>query len=157
MKFSTKEDVEAPAELIFSAMSDFASFERSAMRRGAEVARVDPAAEVGIGMTWSLRFPVRGKMRRAVCELEQFDPPNGLRCRMESNGFDGLLTLGLVALSRTRTRLGVQLEVKPRTLTARLLLQSVRLNRASYVRRFEGRVQKFASELELRHLSRRMP
>ncbi len=155
MKFSTKEDVEAPAELIFAAMSDFVAFERSAMRRGAEVARVDPVGEVGVGMTWSLRFPVRGKMRRAVCELEQYDPPVGIRCRIESSGFDGVLTLGLFALSRTRTRLAVQLEVKPRTLAARLLIQSVRLNRSSYTRRFEGRVQKFAADLELRHLKLR--
>ncbi len=157
MKFSTREDIEAPAEVVFDAMSDFAAFERSAMRRGAEVSRVDRVADLGVGLTWSLRFPVRGKMRRAVCELEQYDPPNGMRCRLESSGFDGLLTLGLVALSRSRTRLGVQLEVKPLTLKARLLLQSVRLNRASYERRFEGRVQKFASDLELRHLKRRMP
>lgn len=151
MKFSTKEDVEAPAELIFAAMSDFAAFERSAMRRGAEVARVDPAGEVGVGMTWSLRFPVRGKMRRVVCELEEYDPPLRIRCRMEGSGFDGVLTLDLVALSRSRTRLAVQIEVKPRTLTARLLIQSVRLNRASHSRKFEGRVQKFAADVELRH------
>lgn len=157
MKFSTKEDVEAPAELIFAAMSDFAGFERSAMRRGAEVARVDPAGEVGVGMTWSLRFPVRGKMRRVVCELEEYDPPVGIRCRIEGSGFEAMLTLGLVALSRSRTRLGVQLEVKPRTLAARLIIQSVRLNRASHTRKFEGRVQKFAADLELRHLKCRTP
>ncbi len=155
MKFSTKEDIEAPADLIFDAMSDFAAFERSAMRQGAEVTRVDPVADIGAGMTWSLRFPIRGKMRRAVCELEQFDPPAGLRCRIESTAFEGSLTLGLVALSRSRTRLGVQLEVKPRTLAARLLMQTARLNRASYTRRFEGRVQKFAAELELQQIKRR--
>ncbi|WP_347311320.1 SRPBCC family protein [Defluviimonas sp. SAOS-178_SWC] len=157
MKFSTKEDVEAPAEIVFGAVSDFAAFERSALRRGADVARVDPAAEAGVGMTWSLRFPVRGKMRRVVCELDEYDPPSGLRCRIEGKGFNGMLTLGLVALSRSRTRLAVQLEVKPQTLAARLLLQSVRLNRASYTRRFEGRVQKFAADLELRHLTSRAP
>ncbi len=152
MKFSTREDIEAPAELVFDSMSDFAMFERAALRRGAEVSRVDRLAETGPGLTWSLRFPLRGKMRRVVCELARLDRPEAMHLTAESTGFQIWLTVQLVTLSRSRTRVQVDLEVKPRTMTARLIMQTVRLNRASYARRFEGRVQKYASELELRHV-----
>lgn len=157
MKFSTKEDIEAPTDVVFDALADFASFERAALRRGAEVSRVDRLAENGEGLTWSLRFPVRGKMRRVVCELERFARPSEMHFAAESTGFEMTLTLGLVALSRSRTRLGVIFEIKPRSLTARLMLQSIRLNKANYVRKFEGRVQKYAADLELRHLRHRTP
>lgn len=157
MKFSTKEDIEAPAEVVFDALANFAAFERAALRRGADVSRVDRLAEVGPGLTWSLRFPVRGKMRRVVATLERFERPAAMAFVAESTGFDMWLNADLISLSRTRTRLSVAFEVKPRSITARLMLQSVRLNKASYTRRFQSRVQKYAADLELRQLDARKP
>lgn len=157
MKFSTKEDIEAPAEFVFDSLANFPAYERAALRRGADVTRVDRLAKVGPGLTWSVRFPVRGKMRRVVCELERFDHPEAMEFIAESPGFNATLAVGLIALSRTRTRLAVDLVIKPRTLTARLMLQSIRLNKANYTRQFQARVQKYAADLELRHLGPRMP
>ncbi|WP_413875566.1 SRPBCC family protein [Albidovulum sp.] len=155
MKFSTREDIEAPAGTVFAAASDFAAFERAALRRGAEVARADLTAPPGAGTAWSVRFPVRGRMRRLVCTLDHFDPPNGLVCRIDGSGFGGAMTLNLVALSRGRTRLAVQLEIRPLTIAARLMVQAARLNRGAHVRRFEERVQRFAAQVELREAQRR--
>ncbi|MEZ5777863.1 MAG: SRPBCC family protein [Paracoccaceae bacterium] len=152
MKFSTREDIEAPADAVFDALSDFEAFERAAMRRGADVSRIDPVAPIGEGLSWNLRFPVRGKMRRMVCILRRYDRASAIGLHGESNGYLAQLDLTLLALSKGRTRLGVELEIRPRTLPARLMLQSVRLSKSSYSRRFEARVQKFAADLELQHL-----
>ena len=61
MKFSTTEDIAAPAEAVFDAFCDFASFERAAMRRGAEVQRLDHMAVPGVGMAWHAPFDMRGQ------------------------------------------------------------------------------------------------
>ncbi|MDW4551329.1 SRPBCC family protein [Defluviimonas sp. D31] len=151
MKFSTVQDIAAPAELVFDAVSDFASFERAALRRGAEVSRVDRPEEGILGTTWSLRFPLRGRMRRLVCDVQRFEPPNAMLVGAESGGFEMTLTVGLVALARSRTRLGLDLDIRPRSLSARLVLQTLKLKRAGYMREFEGRVKRYAEELEQRH------
>ena len=155
MKLSTREDIEAPADRVFAAASDFAAMERAALRRGAEVSRADLTVAAGPGMAWSVRFPIRGRMRRIVCTLEHFDPPNALSCRIDGSGFGGHLTLSLVALSRARTRLAVQFEIRPQTIAARLLIQTARLNRGAHARRFAERVQKFAADIELREARER--
>lgn len=155
MKLSTREDIEAPAGTVFAAASDFVAFERAALRRGAEVVRADLSAPPAPGLAWSVRFPVRGRMRRVVCTLDHYDPPNALSCRIDGSGFGGMMTLNLVALSRGRTRLAVQLEIRPLTIAARLIVQAARLNRSAHLRRFEERVQRFAAQVELREAQRR--
>ena len=50
MKFSTREDVEVPIDQTFGIICDFDAYERSAMRRGAEVLRTDNLSRPGVGM-----------------------------------------------------------------------------------------------------------
>jgi hypothetical protein len=54
----------------------------------------------------------------------------------------------LVALSRGRTRLSVELELKPRSISARLLVQSLKLARANLNKKFHLRMADYARELE---------
>ncbi|HCI07161.1 MAG TPA: hypothetical protein DE314_07355, partial [Sulfitobacter sp.] len=62
MKFSTREDVEVPIDQAFALICDFDAYERSAMRRGAEVRRVDDLSKPGVGMKWAASFKMRGKI-----------------------------------------------------------------------------------------------
>lgn len=148
MKLSTRQDIEAPVDRVFAALSDFPAFERAALRRGAEVARIDGLTVPAAGMSWSLVFAWRGKRRRAVCMLHDYAPPEAMRLTAEGEGIDLTLALGLMALSRGRSRLGVALELRPRSLTARLMLQTARLGKARLVRKFEARIAEFALRIE---------
>lgn len=151
MKFSSHEDIEAPIEEVFGDVTDFQAFERQALRRGAEVQRVDDLIQPGPGMMWDAAFDLRGKRREVRIELTRLDPPNGLLAESRSPGMEGRFEVDLVALSRGRTRLSVTLSLEPKTLSARLLVQSMKLARKSLTRRFRKRVADFATELENRH------
>lgn len=148
MKLSTRQDIEAPVDRVFAALSDFSAFERAALRRGAEVTRTDSLAAPAAGMSWLLVFAWRGRKRRAICTLHDYAPPEALRLGAEGDGIDLTLALGLMALSRGRSRLGVELELRPRSLTARVMLQTARLGKARLMRRFEARIAEFALRVE---------
>ena len=51
MRFTTKQDIEAPLDFVYRTMTDFEGWERAAMRRGAEVERTDKLTRVGPGMS----------------------------------------------------------------------------------------------------------
>ena len=150
MKFSTKEDVEAPLAAVFSAVSDFELFEKAALRRGAQVLRSDQFTRPQAGMGWQVQFTYRGKARRVAVQLEDFECPNRLRFLGGSAALDGEVVIDLVSLGPRRTRMSVEFEVKPRTIATRLFLQSMRLAKARLTRRFRLRVNDFARAIETR-------
>lgn len=153
MKFSTKEDVEAPIDAVFSMMCDFESFERAAMRRGAEVQRTDTKTSPGVGMGWQTAFNLRGKRRQADLEMVTFDKPNEMVIECRSQGLLCLMTMELAALSKNRTRIMLSFDIKPLNLSARLLVQSLKLAKTSLTKKYKLRVSEFAKKLEDRYKS----
>lgn len=146
MKFSTREDIEAPVAEVFARVVDFDHFERQILRRGAQVSRLDDLAASGVGMTWKTRVPVRGRQREIVSEITELSEPTRMVIASQSAGVDSTFLVELLALSRTRTRLRVTLDLRPTNFSARLFVQSLKLAKASLNRRFAERVATFAAE-----------
>ena len=153
MKFSSREDVEVPIDQAFKLICDFDTYERIAMRHGAEVRRTDSLTKPGVGMKWHAAFKMRGKMRDIDLEMTRFDQPNEFCVLSSSSGIDGTGQIELVALSRNRTRFFVEFELKPTNLSARLLVQSLRLAKNSLTKRYKVRVAEYAKSIEGRHNS----
>ncbi|MGC1506359.1 MAG: SRPBCC family protein [Sulfitobacter sp.] len=151
MKFSTNEDIEAPADAVFEMLCDFEGFERSAMRRGAEVQRIDQLRAPGVGMTWRAAFSLRGKQREMEIEMVTFDRPNEIVLESTSPGLLATTGFELIALSRGSTRVKVQMEIKPLNLSARLLVQSLKLAKGSLTKKFKLRVSEYAKSMEEKH------
>ena len=152
MRFSAKQDIEAPLDFVYKTMTDFEAWERSAMRRGAEVERTDRLTHIGPGMTWLARFSYRGKVRVFDLRLVMIEP-QALAFTAQSQMVECAAKLDLMEMSSRRTRVHVVVEVSPRTLAARLFLQSLRLARARIDRKFEQRVAQLAANIEGRHLA----
>ncbi len=150
MKFSTKEDIDAPIENVWDMITEVEAFERAAMRRGAEVQRTDSKTDTGVGMSWHTRFAMRGREREVDIVIERFDPPNELFLVYASASLTGSMRVELMSLSPTRTRMMVGFEMRPLNLSARLLIQSLKLTKSSLTKRYKLRVAEFCKGLEER-------
>lgn len=148
MKFSTREDIEAPIEFVFGRVTDFNGFERQALRRGADIQRIDTGQAPTQGSAWQVAFKFRGKDRKMKATIAKMEPPTTLRIDTAANSITGESSIELVALSRSRTRISVVMELSPRNLSARLLLQSLKLAKNNLNRKFKMRVNDFAEDVE---------
>jgi hypothetical protein len=153
MKFSRREDVSAPAEAVFDSLSDFVAFERAALRRGPRLRRLDSLRLPGAGLSWDITFPFRGKQRQMIADVRRFDKPEVLEYAGVSPSFEMSLAFTLVALSRQHTRLHAEFEIRPRSLGARLMIQSAKLGRASLNSRYNKRIAALARNIETRTTS----
>jgi len=148
MRFSAREDIEAPIGHVFASVTDFDGFERQALRRGAEVQRQDTYGKPGIGSEWQLRFPFRGKDRNVHARMTEFEAPHGFQAETESGGIDGQVVLDLVALSPGRTRMQMSIDLTPRSLSARLLIQSLKFAKSNLTKRYSNRIWQLAQDIE---------
>lgn len=148
MRFSAREDVAAPIDEVFAALTDFPRLERQALRRGIDVARLDDLSEPGVGMMWRIGFDIRGRRRVAQTELTELADGRRLSFFTQVSGLNCPGTVELTALSKTKTRVHVTLDLRPQTLTARMMLQGLKLAKSSLSDRFKARVARLARDIE---------
>ena len=151
MQFQIKQDIEAPIDFVFEQMTDFKSFERAAMRRGAEVQRVNEGDSHGVGVAWDARFQLRGKPRDVQIEITEFERPNRLIVSSRAPSMGGDMVVELISLSRNRTRVDTKVKLAPKNLTAKLLVQSLKLARKNVSQRLNDRLAAYAVEVEARY------
>lgn len=151
MKFSTQEVMDLPIGDVFTMLTAFDQFERAAMRRGADIRRVDNPLQPGVGAQWFARIEVRGRSREIDLKVVQCQRPHHLTLEFTSQGMRGESGVDLIALSQSRTRLVVGLEMRPLTLSARLLLQSLKLTKPTLTRKYKQRIAQMIREMAERH------
>jgi carbon monoxide dehydrogenase subunit G len=151
MKLTARQDIEAPVAFVFDALKDFEAWERAALRRGADVVRTDNLREIGPGLSWMIKFVYRGKGRRLALQLTNLERPTSLGFAGTGTSFEGQAGLDLIALAARRTRLSVTLDMRPRSIGARLVLQSMRLAKARLNRRFADRIEQLCADIETRY------
>jgi uncharacterized protein YndB with AHSA1/START domain len=155
MKVTSRHDIEAPVAFVFQTLTDFDGWERSAMRRGSDVVRTDKMTAVGVGLAWLVRFRFRGKDRRLAITLTGIDAPSRVSFAMTGGLFDTTSIIDLMELGANRTRLVMVGEARPKTLGARLVLQSLRLARGRVQRKVDRRVATIAEEIATRYRATR--
>jgi uncharacterized protein YndB with AHSA1/START domain len=148
MKLTTRQDIEAPLDFVFAQLTDFEQFERMAMRRGAEVERTDRLIAAGPGMGWRLKFHFRGKPRKVHLRFTDAEPGQFLLFAVDGEMIDGTGRGEMMSLSARRTRLTITVEIHPKTLAARLMVQSMRLARGRVQRKFDNAAAKLTALIE---------
>lgn len=147
MKFSTRQDTDLPAEALFAAMSDFPRMERILVRRGAWLRREDGKGAPGLGSVWRIGFDWRGKAREVELKLTTWEPSERLVFSGQSDLFSLEIAATIVALSPGKSRLLFEVELQPRGIRARLLLQTARLGKAQLDRKFALGIADFVQKL----------
>ena len=147
MKFVATEDIAAPVEAAWARIADFDRFEDRIGRRVEGLTR-SPPGPVEIGTTWRARADVNGKVRAVEVALVRLDAPHAMVLEGGTEGLRVRIEAVLEPLGERRSRLTVATEARARTLSARLLLQSAKLARATMAKRYKARIAALASELE---------
>lgn len=148
MKFSAREDIDGAIEDVFRFLTDFEAFERQAIRRNLDAQRTDSLRQAGVGMAWHTQFRLRGRVRQLDITLSELEAPNSLVFQGRSKGLHTVFSVELIALSPSRTRMTVTLDLSPKTLPARLMVQSLKLIRKTITPRFKTRLHDFDRTME---------
>jgi hypothetical protein len=151
MKLTAKEDIEAPIAFVSAMFTDFEMWEKSALRRGAEVERLDRLRTPGPGMEWKVGFKFREKKRGVEIKLLTLAPEQRLEFDCMSGPAEAVVSIDLAEMGARRTRVAVTVDIKPRTLAARLFLQSLKLAKAKVMRRFALGLAQTGADIEDRY------
>ena len=141
MDFRTHEDIKAPIAYVYERITNFQAFERQALRHGAQVSRLDGAGPVQAGSAWDVAFTFRNKDRELRATVAELTAPQEVVIDTEAKGLASLTQASLLALSAQTTRVEVKISLSAKSLSARLLLQSLKLARSNLQTRFEKRVR----------------
>lgn len=150
MKISTREDISAPIEDVFAAVSDFGAIERQFKRRGVVVERDQHAPAKGIGRRWLARATWRGRKHQIEAELKELTRDRGYVIESRTGGVISTTVVDLVRLAPRQTRLLLSVDLRPTTISSRLLVQSLKLAKSRLTERLSKRASDFAREIESR-------
>jgi len=148
VEFTSTDDIRAARDAVFALLSDTAALEREAIRRGVAVRQVTPHQVPEVGMGWQAELRFGGRRRLCEITLSGFDAPEGMVFDSRTGGLETRVELELSALSKTMTRVTTHTRLVPRTLAARLLVQSMSLTKARMSRTYAVRMAQFARQIE---------
>jgi hypothetical protein len=156
MKFKVSEDVDAPQAMVWARFTDFSGFEDDARKRGATLTRVGNWTDTALNVEWRGEVIIRGKSRPITAKVTQHVPQEF--CVIESR-IGGMMChheMSFMPISAAVTRVGLVLDLSANTLTARLLLQTLKLARGRVLQKLQGMLarQGNAAEAEWRRQNR---
>lgn len=151
MKLSAKTDLEVPAAFVYSALADHAYWERDAVRNGAEIERPPGTPPVGIGAAWRVRGQFRGKPRKVLLTITELVENKLFALALDGPSIEGSARFEAMVLSPRRSRLRVDLEFRPKTLAARLFINTLRLGKGRVQAKFEARLCAIGARIKDRY------
>ncbi|OSP56753.1 SRPBCC family protein [Pseudoruegeria sp. SK021] len=150
MKLTVSEEVAASRQDVFQQVTDFDRLLGRPADAKTQITRLDHPAPVSEGSRWQGHFVLRGLRRDGTAELVSLQAPDGYEIHGEADGMRGQLTVALSGPPEGPTRLDVTVQLRPTSLTGRMIVQSLSLVRQTVAARCRDRLQHFAREIESR-------
>jgi uncharacterized protein YndB with AHSA1/START domain len=144
MRLNDSTDIQVPRQQVFASLTDIDHFQRLGVRYGVTLRQVE-GRTVQAGAEWLAEFPFRGQMRHLTCRIDAIDAPRDLILSGKSGGYE----FG-AAISLTANAVKNSVSSKPKTLAARILLQTMKLARSRLRSRFAMRLAAFGAAIEAR-------
>lgn len=138
MKFKVSEDVDAPQEMVWQRFTDFSGFEEDARGRGAVLTRVGNWTQTNEGVEWRGEVTVRGRSRPISAKVTQLRPQELCVVDSRIGGMNCHQEMLFTPLAASVTRVTLILDLSADTLTARLLLQTMKLARGRVLQKLQG-------------------
>jgi hypothetical protein len=148
LKLTAKTDLDVPVDFLHAYLCDPAPWEREAIRRGAEIERPADMPLSGVGAGWRIKVPFRGRVRKVLLRVDDIVQDQSIAFSFEGQALVGNSWLETRPLSSRRSRLKVTIEAKPKTLAARLFINTLRLARRRVEDRMEMRVGQLGARIE---------
>ena len=148
MQFNTRQDIDAPIAYVYQRITNFEAYERQALRQGAHVARRDGPGPAQVGSSWDVAFTFRNKERELRATVAELIAAQEVVIDTDAKGLASVLRISLLALSAQTTRVEVTIDIAAKSLSARLLLQSLKLAKSNLQARFEKRVREQLRRVE---------
>ncbi|WP_299813901.1 SRPBCC family protein [uncultured Jannaschia sp.] len=146
MKFVATEEIAAPVEDVWAAVTDFDAFEARASQRVSLERR--PPGPASLGTVWDGQAEVMGTSRDVEMRLSELKAPHVIAMTGKSDGLNLLANAQLEVLGPRRTRLTVTTAAEGNSLGARLVLQPLKLAKKTLLQRYRGYVANFARRIE---------
>ncbi|MDG4647114.1 hypothetical protein P6F26_01540 [Roseibacterium sp. SDUM158017] len=138
MKFKVAEDVEAPLSWTWAGFTDFSAVEADIRARDADLERVDGWQVARPGAAWRGSVPVQGRAQPIEARITTFAPEEAIVIESRVGGMACTYEMTLAPLPDGMTRVSIVLELRASTMSARLMLQTLKLARRRAMRRIEG-------------------
>lgn len=150
MKLTAREDIFAPTDAVFEQLVDARALEHGVLRRGLDLKRSNNGDQLTEGEELSTTFRFRGRKRDISGRIREMRRPEHIVFDARTGGMELVSVVNLVPLSPQHTRIDLTINLKPKTLSARLLVQSLKLTRSTVDRKMKRRLREFAKTLEKR-------
>ena len=141
MRLASRTDIEAPAAGLYAALTNLDWLQDSARAAAVRLRRTDQGHGLVVGASWHSTLLWRGRERNAECTVERIEAPRSVRLGCRSGAYFCTIDLTLAPLSRKLTRMAVVVEVKPLSVRARLMLQTLRIGKSRLQARLDRRVE----------------
>lgn len=148
MKFKVAEDVDAPLDFVYSRMADFSRLEDEIRGRGAELRREGNWTQAAEERAWKGSVTVRGKPRRIDAVIGHMAENDTILVESKVGGMDCSYEMTFYEMSPTITRIAKVLELKPNSLSARLIIQTLKLARGRVLQKMTGSLVRRGNEIE---------
>jgi hypothetical protein len=150
MKFKAVESINLPVEVVFDDFTDIRRIGKELTDHGIGLERLDNDTGLVPGAAWQTVFSFRGRRRDADAQVVEVERPNLLRLECKSGGMLIETNVEFTKLTPETTEVRVVVNLRARSMSAKVLLSSLRLARSRIVRGMRKRVAKSARACEAR-------